>query len=214
MPTNYDYNEQFKDRLKALPFFVGLFIIVFFINKGIWALDKISVMYFFIAFVPIKFFAFIFRGWQMWTPESKKGSLLFILLMFLFAAFILDFEAVPKLLTYGLGAETQGNVTDFIVTTNSHFVVYEFTVNDLVFKRQQIVSISYFKSLSVGAVVTINYLKDNPQISFLVDLNHLKFETAGTLFLGFGLFASLYATEIKDKLTSVINSGFHSRKPA
>jgi hypothetical protein len=214
MPKNYDYNEQFKDRLKALPFWAGLFAIVFLINKGIWALDKVIVMYLFIAFVLIKFFAIIFRGWQLWVRESKKIGFLLLLLLILFGAFILDFEVVPKLLAYGSGSETQGHVTDFIVTTKSHFVVYEFAVKDLVFKKQQIVSISYFKTLSIGEAVKINYLKDNPQISFLADFDHLKFETTGTLFLGFGLFASLYATEIKDKITSVIKSGLHFRKPA
>lgn len=214
MSTNHDYNEQFKDRIKSLPLFAGLFAIVFLVNKGIWTLDKVAIMYLFIVFIPIKFFAFTFRGWQLWTRESKKIGLLLILLIFLFGAFILDFEIVPKLLAYGIGTETQGKVIDFIVTTKSHFVVYEFGVNDLVFKKQQIVSLSYFKTLSVGTSVNMYYLKGNPKISFLADFDELKFETTGTLFLSFGLFASLYATEIKDKITSVMNSGLHFRKPA
>jgi hypothetical protein len=214
MLTNYDYSEQFKDRLKALPFLAGLFAIIFLINKGIWSLDKVIVMYFFIALIPIKFFALIFRGWQLWFRESKKIGLLLILLIFLFGAFIFDFEIVPKLLAYGIGSETQGNVTDFIVTTKSHFVVYEFVANDSVFKKQQIVSLSYFKTLSIGVAVKINYLKDNPHISFLSDFAYLNFQTMGSLFLGVGLFASLYATEIKGRIISVINSSRHFRKPA
>ena len=214
MPTNYDYNEQFKDRLKALPLWAGLFAIVFLINKGIWSLDKVVVMCLFIAFVPIKFFAIVLRCLQLWIRENKKIGLLLLFLLFIVSAFIFDFETVPKLLAYGLGAETLGKVTDFIITTKSHFVVYEFSINDVVFRKQQIVSMSYFNTLKVGAMVTINYLQDNPEISFLADLDNLKFETMGTLFLGFGIFASLYATEIKDKITSVINSGFQFRKPA
>ena len=214
MSSNYDYNEQFKERLKALPFLAGLFAIIFLINKGIWSLDKVIVMYFFIAFIPIKFIAFIFRGWQLWFREGNKIGLVLLLLIFLFGALIFDFEIVPKLLAYGIGSETQGHVSDFIITAKSHFVVYEFAVNDLIFKKQQIVSFSYFKNLSIGAAVNINYLKNNPQISFLNDFAYLKFETMGTLFLGVGLFASLYVTEIKDKITSMINSSHHFRKPA
>jgi hypothetical protein len=93
-------------------------------------------------------------------------------------------------------------------------VVYEFVANDSVFKKQQIVSLSYFKTLSIGVAVKINYLKDNPHISFLSDFAYLNFQTMGSLFLGVGLFASLYATEIKGRIISVINSSRHFRKPA
>lgn len=214
MQTKYDYSEQFKDRLKALPLWAILLGIVFVLNKGIWTLDKVIVTYLFVAFVPIKFFAIVFRSLQLWFRENKKISLLFVFLLILVSAFIFDFETVPKLLAYGLGVETQGNVADFVITTKSHFVVYEFSVNNVVFKKQQIVSMSYFKTLKIGATVTINYLQNNPKVSFLADLDNLKFETMGTLFLGFGMLASLYANEIKDKITLVINRGLHSIKPA
>lgn len=214
MQTKYDYSEQFKDRLKALPLWAILLGIVFVLNKGIWTLDKVIVTYVFVAFVPIKFFAIVFRSLQLWFRENKKISLLFVFLLILVSAFIFDFETVPKLLAYGLGVETQGNVADFVITIKSHFVVYEFSVNNVVFKKQQIVSMSYFKTLKIGATVTINYLQNNPKVSFLADLDNLKFETMGTLFLGFGMLASLYANEIKDKITLVINRGLHSIKPA
>ncbi len=214
MPTSYNYNEQFKDRLKALPLCAGLFGVVFFLNKSIWALDKVIIMYLFIAFVPIKFFAIVFRSLQLWFRENKKIGLLFFFLLVIASSLILDFEIIPKLLAYGLGVETQGKVADFVVTTKSHFVVYEFSVNNVVLKKQQIVSLSYFKTLKIGASVTINYLQNNPKVSFLADLDYLKFDTMGTLFLGFGMFASLYANEIKDKITLIINSGLHLRKPA
>jgi hypothetical protein len=211
-----DYNEQFKDRLRALPFLAGLFAIVFLINTGLWTLDKVVVMYLFIAFVPIKFFAILFRGWQLWIREDKKIGLVLIFLLLLFSAFIFDFDIVPKLLVYGSGVETQGNATELIVTNikKSHFVVYEFSVNNDIYKKQQLVSVSYFETVNPGAEVSVYYLQQNPNVSFLADLDYLKFGTMETLFLGFGVFASLYATEIKDKITLIINSGVRFRKPA
>ena len=65
MQSNYDYNEQFKDRLKSLPFLAVLFLIAFFVNMGIWIFDKNIVMYMFVAFVSLKFFAIALRCLQL-----------------------------------------------------------------------------------------------------------------------------------------------------
>ncbi len=216
MPSNYDYNEQFRDRLKSLPFLVVLFLIVFFINKGIWIFDKSIVMYIFVALVPLKFFVIILRCLQLWIRDNKKFVLLLLYSFILLSAFIFDFEIIPKLLAYGSGIETQGNVVELFVTDikKSHFIVYEFSVDNKVFKKQQLVSASFFQTVHSGSEVSINYLQQNPKVSFLTDLNRLKFGTAGTLFLGIGMLASLYTNEIEDKINLIIKRRSVSRKPA
>ena len=218
MQSNYDYNEQFKDRLKSLPFLAVLFLIAFFVNRVIWIFDKYIVMYIFVAFVSLKFFAIALRCLQLWTQDNQDNKKFVLLLLFLFillSAFIFDFEIIPKLLAYGSGIETQGSVVELFVTDikNSHFVVYEFSVDNEVFQKQQLVSASFFQTVHSGSTVSINYLQQNPKVSFLLDLNRLKFGTTGSLFLGFGIFASLYVNEIKDKITLVINNSLHFRKP-
>lgn len=212
--NNDAFGEAFKERLRALPFLALLFAIIFAINKGLWGLDKISVMWLIVALVPIKLFVIVLRSWQLWVREGKEIIFLLLFILFLFSAFIFDFETVPKLLAYGLGRETQGKVVEFIVTTKSHFVVYEFSANNVVFRKQQVVSISYFEALKPGSTVLINYLPNNPRVAFLADLDHLKFETMLSIFLGFGIISSLYAAEIKEKVATIINSSLKFRKPA
>jgi len=216
MQSNYDYNEQFKDRLKSLPFLAVLFLIAFFVNRVIWIFDKYIVMYIFVAFVSLKFFAIALRCLQLWTQDNKKFVLLLLFLFILLSAFIFDFEIIPKLLAYGSGIETQGSVVELFVTdiNNSHFVVYEFSVDNEVFQKQQLVSASFFQTVHSGSTVSINYLQQNPKVSFLLDLNRLKFGTTGSLFLGFGIFASLYVNEIKDKINSIIKKRSIFKKPA
>lgn len=212
--NNDAFGEAFKERLRALPFLALLFAIIFAINKGLWVLDKISVMWLIVALVPIKLFVIVLRSWQLWVREGKKIIFLLLFILPLLSAFIFDFETVPKLLAHGLGRETQGKVVEFIVTTKSHFVVYEFSANNVVFRKRQIVSISYFEALKPGSTVLINYLPNNPRVAFLADLDHLKFETMLSIFLGFGIISSLYATEIKEKVATIINSSLKFRKPA
>jgi hypothetical protein len=216
MPSSYDYNEQFKDRLKSLPFLAVLFLIVFFVNMGIWTFDKYIVMYMFAAFVSLKFFAIALRCLQLWIRDGKKFVLLLLFSFILLSAFIFDFEIIPNLLAYGSGIETQGSVVESFVTDikKSHFIVYEFSVDNEIFKKQQLVSASFFQTVQPGSIVSINYLRQNPKVSFLTDLNRLKFGTAGTLFLGFGIFASLYTNEIEDKINLIIKRRSISQKTA
>ena len=201
---NKDFTEAFKFRLMAIPFIIVFCSIAYGINKGLWSLDKIIVMSLVMALVPIKFLVIIMRYWQVWLRENKNIVFLLFLPIVLLLAFLFDFETVPKLLTYSIGAETQGHVVNFIVTnTKTRFVIYEFPINDVVFKKQQIVSMSYYETLRPGAVVTIDYLQNNPKVSFLADLDYLKFETMSSLFLVFCIIASLYVSEIEEKLTSI-----------
>ena len=149
MPSNYDYNEQFRDRLKSLPFLAVLFLIVFFINKSIWALDKSIVLYIFVALVPLKFFVITFRSLQLWIRDGKKFVLLLLFSFILLSAFIFDFEIIPELFAYGSGIETQGSVVESFVTDikKSHFIVYKFSVDNETFKKQQLVSASFFQGI-------------------------------------------------------------------
>ncbi len=199
-----------------MPFWAVLFLIVFLINKSIWALDKSIVLYIFAALVPLKFFVITLRSLQLWIRDGKKFALLLLFSFILLSAFIFDFEIIPKLLAYGSGIETQGSVVESFVTDikKSHFIVYEFSVDNETFKKQQLVSVSFFQTVQPGSIVSINYLRQNPKVSFLTDLNSLKFGTAGAFFLGFGMLASLYINEIEDKINLIIKRWSISQKPA
>jgi hypothetical protein len=211
---NDDFGKAFITRLKLLPFVIAVFVIAYLVNKGLWALNSIAILSVIVALIPIKLVLIVFRFFQLWRVENKKMLLLFFLPIILILAFLFDIGTVPYLWVYGLGEETQGKAVEFIKTSKSRFVRYEYSVGNVTFRKQQDTSVPYFESLSPGSIVNVKYSPDNPKISFLVDVEYLKNQTTFTLFLGFGIMVAMFASDIQEKVSSLVKNRFGAKKPA
>jgi hypothetical protein len=146
--------------------------------------------------------------------ESKKFIFLLFLPIALIVAFLFDFETIPNLWIYRFGKETQGNVVEIFKTTRTHFIVYDFSVGNVTFQKQQKVSIPYYESLAPDDIVSIKYYPDNPNFSFSIDVEHLKFQTILTLFMGFGMVFTMFGSEIQEKTFSILKNVFRASRPA
>ncbi len=213
--TNRRNEETLGERLKGLVILGVIFAIIFGINELLWSFDTIVIMSIVTVLVPIKFFVIIFRSWQLWISENKKIIGLFFGLMVFVLAFIFDFETVPELWAYRLGVETQGKAVEFrIKSRNSHFIIYEFTADKLVYTNEQRVSIPFYESLEPSAVVPVKYIASSPTISFLVDPKQLKFQTVLVFFTGLGAIGSLYASVLQEKASAIMKKFVQFQKPA
>jgi len=209
-----NFNTAFKERLKILAVLAVVFPIVWVINNSLWTLDKVIVTSIITALVPVKFFVIIFVFWRIWLLEKKSAFWLFLPLV-LVVAFIYDVATVPELWAHSFGIETQGRVIEFTIKSrNSHFITYEFNVDNWLYRKEQEVSIPFYESLEPGELVPVKYLPNSPKISFLVDADHLKFQTLLVLFIGSAMILLLAASTLEDKIKSVMNKAFQSRKPA
>jgi hypothetical protein len=209
-----DFTEAFKGRLKAIAVLVVLFPIVWGINNGLWALDKIFITFIITALMPVKFFVIIFVFWRVWLLEKKIAFWLF-LPMVLLIAFIFDFATVPELWAYRFGTETQGRAIEFTIKSrNKHFVTYEFNAGNWSYRKEQEVTTPFYESLEPGEPVVVKYLPDSPRFSFLVDPPHLKSQTLLVFFTGFAFIVALSAIGIEEKLIKIVKNVFQSKKPA
>ena len=209
-----DYNEAFKERLKLLPFFIVLYAIVHWLNSGLWGLDTVVIWSVIVLLIPIKLLFIIFGLVQLWRTEKKKMFfLIFLPILFVFA-YMFDIQTVPFLRVYRQGIETKGTVIELIKTNKSRFVVYEYSVGNVVFQKQQDASIPYYESLATGTMVTVKYDPSNPRTAFLIDVQELKHQTWFTLFMGFGVILILYVGKIQEKIGLLLKDHFRANKPA
>ena len=214
-PTySQDYNKAFVDRLKALPFFVVLYATTNGLNNGLWKLDTVVVWSLIVLLVPIKLCVIIFRLFHFWRIEKKKAFILLFLPIILVFAFMFDIDTIPNLRIYRNGTETKGTVIELIKTSKSRFVIYQYSVGNIVFQKQQDVSIQYYDGVTTGAVVATRYDSNNPKISYLVDIRELQNKTWFSLFMGFGAIFISFVVEIEEKVTSIFKSLLPANKPA
>jgi len=212
--TDNRKQETLSDRLKGLIIVAIVLAIIHGVNEVLWLFDTIVIMLIVTILMPIKFFVIVFRTWQLWITDDKKLTALFFGFVILVAAFFFDFRTVPELWAYRLGVETQGKAIEFRDKGNSEYIVYEFSVGQSIYRKEQRVSFSLYKSLEPGAVVPLKYLASFPAISFLVDPRQLKFQTVLVLFMGLAAIASLYASVIKEKVSIFMKNNLQFPKPA
>jgi hypothetical protein len=201
-----------EERYKLFPYVIALFAITLLINSGLWMLDTFVILSFVIILVASKLISIAFRliNYEKW--KSRRFSFLLVFTFILIVSFVFDFQTIRDLWIYRFGAETQGHVSKF-VKTREVLVVYDFSVNGVSFQGLQGVSNSFYERLSVGSPVSIKYYQNNPNVSYLVDLENQKLLTGFTFLIGLCVMAAMFANEIQEKVKSLFNRVFVQRNP-
>ena len=208
----YDVFEK-DQRHKLIPYLIVLFCVALFLNTVLWKVDTATILLCTIFLVVLKLISIAFRLVNYGEWKSRRFSFLLPFVLVLLLSFAFDFQTIRDLWIYRFGAEVQGHVIKF-VKTREVLVVYDFSVNGISFQGIQGVSNSFYERLSVGSPVSIKYYQNNPNVSYLVDLENQKLLTGFTFLIGLCVMAAMFANEIQEKVKSLFNRGFRAKKPA
>jgi hypothetical protein len=202
--TTFKY--YIADKLKK-SFYLGVFLLlIWLVNYGLWTTEIIFVLIFIVSLVLIKLVMIPLRGFQVRNEFSKPIFTIIIFTFFFLAASLFDFIVIPNLWVEKFGLSTEGVVTDLRTTKSirrsRYIATYEFNVNSLLITESQSVSFSLYEKLKSSPVAEIKYLSENPDISYLRDLDYLKMNTFIALVLGFGMMFLLYRDNIENAFSN------------
>jgi hypothetical protein len=198
------FRYHIAEKLKKA-FYLGIFLLLIgLVNYGLWLTEVIFVLVSIISLVLIKLVAISLRGFQVRNEFSKPISAVVVFTFFFLAASLYDFIVIPNLWVEKYGLSTEGVVIG--LRTNGfrrirRVATYEFNVDGLPVAKSQSISYSMYEKLESSPVVEIKYLSDNPNISYLRDLEQLKLNTFITLVLGFGMLILLYSYEAENRFS-------------
>ena len=178
-----------------------------------WQIDTVVILFFTISLVITKLVFIAFRIINFGKWKSRRLSFLFFLLFILFVSFGFDAQRIQDLWIYRFGEETQGRVVSFD-KTKEVIVVYEYSANGAIFQGTREVSDSLYERLNIGSHVSVKYFQDNPNFSYLVDLEQQKSLTLFTFILGFVVMAIMFANEILEKVNLFLRNNYRAKKPA
>ena len=207
MPETNNHGFSLKEYTKMLASLAVFFAFIWGITEGLWLFDKLIIVSVMTVLVPIKFFVIIFRSRQLFYERPKKIFLIVITGIFLFAAFLFDVNTIPNLWAYLLGSETEGKAIKFTIKSKiTHFIMYEFSVDKLMFTKEQQVSIPFYESYQPGSFIPLRYLPNNPNVSCIVDPKELKFQALLAFYVSFGIIYSLFVNVIEQKAALIMES--------
>lgn len=201
-----------RDRLYDLIPTIILFAVMYLVNEGLWLFGIIIVLIVAIILVPIKLIVMV-RAYIGDGLELAKINFVWrfaLIIFFLCATFFYDFIALPHLMAYGVGVRTQGTAIVLqIKGKGAHFVTYKYVTSDgRIFSAEQTVMPATYESLQSGSTVEVFYLGSYPDISFLVDVAQLKFETYVVFVMGCSMIFIVNDEIIKKHLAGAWQSLF------
>ena len=210
---NHDVLEEKEQRYKLLPYLFVIILFSLFLNMVLWQLNIAVILFFTIFLFIIKLIFIVFRIINYGEWKSRRLSFLLPFILILFVSFGFDVQRIQDLWIYRFGEETQGRVVRF-VKTKEVLVVYEFSANGATFQRTREISGSFYERLNIGSQVSVKYFQDNPNFSYLVDLEQQKSLTGFTFILGFCVMAVMFANEVQEKVNLFFKKSYRAKKPA
>lgn len=209
----HDVLEDQEQRYKLLPYLFVIVLSSLILNLLLWQVDIAVILFFTIFLVIIKLIFIVFRVINYSKWKSRRLSFLLPLIFILLVSFIFDIQRIQDLWIYRFGAETQGQVVRFF-KTKEVLVVYKYSVDGVTYQETREVSDSLYEKISIGSQVSVKYIQDNPDFSYLVDLEQQKSLTGFTFILGFCVMAVIFANEIQEKVNLFFKKSYRAKKPA
>jgi hypothetical protein len=201
--TSFRY--YIAEKLKK-SFYLGFFLLLIgLINYSLWLTGVIFVLIFIIFLVLIKLVVIPLRGFQVRNEFSKPIFVIVLFTFFFLSASFFDFIVIPNLWTEKFGPSTEGVVVDLRAKhfhRINYIATYEFNINGLLVAKTQSISFSMYEKLKSSPVAEIRYLSENPDISYLRDLEYLKMNTFIALALGIGMIFLLYSYKLENSFSN------------
>ena len=203
---NRDVLEK-EQRYKLVPYLFVIVITSILLNVVLWKVDIAAILFFTISLIITKLILIAFRIINFGKWKSRRITFLSFFIFILLVSFGFDVQRIQDLWIYRFGKETQGQVVRFD-KTKEVIVVYEYSANGAIFQKAREVSDSFCERLNVGSQVRVKYFQNNPNFSYLVDLEQQKSLTFFTFILGFVVMAIMFANEILEKVNLFFRNNY------
>ena len=203
---NRDVLEK-EQRYKLVPYLFVIVITSILLNVVLWKVDIAAILFFTISLIITKLILIAFRIINFNKWKSRRITFLSFFIFILLVSFGFDVQRIQDLWIYRFGKETQGQVVRFD-KTKEVIVVYEYSANGAIFQKTREVSDSFYERLNVGSQVRVKYFQNNPNFSYLVDLEQQKSLTFFTFILGFVVMAIMFANEILEKVNLFFRNNY------
>ena len=203
---NRDVLEK-EQRYKLVPYLFVIVITSILLNVVLWKVDIAAILFFTISLIITKLILIAFRIINFNKWKSRRITFLSFFIFILLVSFGFDVQRIQDLWIYRFGKETQGQVVRFD-KTKEVIVVYEYSANGAIFQKAREVSDSFYERLNVGSQVRVKYFQNNPNFSYLVDLEQQKSLTFFTFILGFVVMAIMFANEILEKVNLFFRNNY------
>ena len=203
---NRDVLEK-EQRYKLVPYLFVIVITSILLNVVFWKVDIAAILFFTISLIITKLILIAFRIINFNKWKSRRITFLSFFIFILLVSFGFDVQRIQDLWIYRFGKETQGQVVRFD-KTKEVIVVYEYSANGAIFQKTREVSDSFCERLNVGSQVRVKYFQNNPNFSYLVDLEQQKSLTLFTFILGFVVMAIMFTNEILEKVNLFFRNNY------
>ena len=203
---NRDVLEK-EQRYKLVPYLFVIVITSILLNVVLWKVDIAAILFFTISLIITKLILIAFRIINFNKWKSRRITFLSFFIFILLVSFGFDVQRIQDLWIYRFGKETQGQVVRFD-KTKEVIVVYEYSANGAIFQKTREVSDSFYERLNVGSQVRVKYFQNNPNFSYLVDLEQQKSLTLFTFILGFVVMAIMFTNEILEKVNLFFRNNY------
>ncbi len=201
-----DRTDKSHNKLYGALIAIVVLFLAYLLTEILWRFDKAILLFLTIGLAA----AATISGPRKLLFHREKASLLgglIISVLLVVPIWLFNASTIPELAAYRFGVDSSAKIENLnIKGHNSLYIVYNFSVDQIEYTREQGVGITAYDSLKPGQLITIRYLEFYPEASVFIDDGYLKLMLVLSLGISAAMIAAVYSTQIMKRTYLVMQN--------